>query len=45
MHPSYHHLKSLKISYNAGLRDFFFLNKRSYSNLPRLISSKIAARQ
>ena len=40
MHSSYPHLRSLKISYKAGLREFVFLNKRTYFNLlekPKLI--------
>lgn len=36
-HSSCHHLK---LSFNARLRVFFFLNKRSYLNLARLISNE-----
>ena len=42
-HSSCHHLKTPKISYNVRLRDFFFLNKRSYLNLTRLVSSEVLA--
>ena len=42
MHSSYPHLRSLKISYKAGLREFVFLNKRTYFNL--LEKSKLILR-
>ena len=42
MHSSYPHLRSLKISYKARLREFVFLNKRTYFNL--LEKSKLILR-
>ena len=42
MHSSYPQLRSLKISYKARLREFVFLNKRTYFNL--LEKSKLILR-